>query len=264
MPQPTADLMPPRSLPQQQPRFVSGATALYAQLASVLRSRILSGEWAAGEAIPSIEELCTSYSLGRITVRQALQILSDEGLVSSQRGRRTYVTYTHEDPRGKPLFSSIASIEQRVPNYSIRLLTRASAQGLPPGRWPVGHDIGPYVHIRKLDQEGDQPYSLSSIYLAEDLYKRFPKNSEASYKLAQLAVKYAKPAVALARERLTVEPADFEAATALGYPMAAPVARAERVFCDTKDRVIYYGVAIYRGDRFGLERDLSEYLRSPS
>jgi GntR family transcriptional regulator len=249
---------------QQQPRFVSGATALYAQLASVLRSRILSGEWASGEFIPSIEELCASYGLGRITVRQALQILSDEGLVSSQRGRRTYVTHTQVDPRGKPLFSSIASIEQRAPNYSIRLLTRKSGQGLPPGWWQVGHEIGPYMHVRKVDLEGDKPYALSSIYIAEDVHKRFPKNAEASHKLAQLAAKYAKPAVSVARERLTVEPADFEAATALGYPMAAPTARAERVFCDAKGRVIYYGITIYRGDRFGLERDLSEYLSSSS
>jgi GntR family transcriptional regulator len=247
-----------------QPRFVPGATALYAQLASVLRSRILSGEWGTGDTIPSIEEFCASYGLGRITVRQALQTLSDEGLVSSQRGRRTYVTYSRQDQGGGPLFSSIASIEQRTPNYSIRLLKRTSGQALPPGRWGVGSELGPYVHFLKLDQEGDQPYSLSSIYLAENLYRRCPKNSEASHKLAFLAVKYAKPAIEVARERLTVEPADFEAANALGYPMAAPVARTERVFCDMKGHVVYYGVAIYRGDRFGLERDLSEYLKGPS
>jgi GntR family transcriptional regulator len=255
--------MPPPSL-QQQPHFVTGATALYAQLASVLRSSILSGQWTNGAAIPSIEELCATYGLGRVTVRQALQILSDEGLISSQRGRRTHVTHMHEDPSGKPLFSSIASIDHSVPNYSVRVLTRASAQGLPPGRWPLGQEIGSYMHIRKLDLADNQSYAVSSIYIAEDLYKRFPKNSEASCKLAQLAAKYAKSAIALARERLTVEPADFQAAEALGYPMAAPVARSERVFCDSNDRVIYYGVSIYRGDRFGLERDISANLQSPS
>lgn len=249
-------------MPQQQPRFVAGATALYAQLASVLRSRVLSGEWATGEPIPSIDELCSSYGLGRITVRQALQILADEGLVSSQRGRRTFVTYTHEGGGAKPLFSSIASLDKRVPNYRIRVLSRQRAKGLPPGRWEVGREEGPYVHIRKVDQDGDQPYGLSSIYVADDVYKRFPKDAEGSAKLAQLALKYAKPALTVARERLTVEPADFDAATALAYPMAAPVARAERVFCDSNDRVIYYGVTIYRGDRFGLERDVTAYLRA--
>lgn len=253
--------MQPRSLTQQPARFVPGATALYAQLASVLRSRVLSGEWATGEPIPSIDDLCTSYGLGRITVRQALQILADEGLVSSQRGRRTFVTYTPENGGAAPLFSSIASIEKRVPNYGIRVLSRQRGKQLPPGRWNTGREEGPYVHIRKVDQEGNQPYALSSIYVAEDVYKRFPKGAEATAKLAQLALKYARPALAAARERLTVEPADFDAANALDYPMAAPVARAERVFCDANDRVIYYGVTLYRGDRFGLERDMTAYLR---
>ena len=58
------------------PKFVAGSTTLYAQLASVLRGRILGGEWAPGSDIPSIEELCSQYGLGRITVRQALQILA--------------------------------------------------------------------------------------------------------------------------------------------------------------------------------------------
>ena len=253
--------MASQSILPKQPFFVTGATALYAQLASVIRSRILSGEWATGDTIPSIDELCSSYRLGRITVRQALQMLSDEGLVSSQRGRRTYVTYAPDGPGAKPLFSSIAAIEKHAPNYGIRLLSRNLVQELPPGRWQIGNDEGPYMHIRKVDQDGKLPYALSSIYIAQDLYKRLPKSAEGASKLAQLAVKYAKPALATAKERLTVEPSNFEASTALDYPMASPIARAERVFCDVKDRVIYYGSTIYRGDRFGLERDLTDYLR---
>ena len=57
---------------QPAPRFVAGATTLYAQLASVLRNRILSGEWRLDDTLPSIDELCAHYQLGRITVRQAL------------------------------------------------------------------------------------------------------------------------------------------------------------------------------------------------
>lgn len=250
-----------QSQPQQAPRFVAGATTLYAQLASVLRNRILSGEWRSGEPIPSIEELCGNYNLGRVTVRQALQMLVAEGLVSSQRGRRTFVTYAPDRAGAAPLFSALASIESKAPNYSIRVFSRSRAKELPIGRWAIGRDAGPYMQIGKIDHDGDQPYGFSTIFVAEDVYKRFPKNAENSAKLAQLALKYAKPPLASARERFTVEPADYEAATHLRYPMAAPVARAERVFCDTTDRVVYYGTTIYRGDRFGLERDMTEYVR---
>ncbi|MGE4239852.1 GntR family transcriptional regulator [Ramlibacter sp.] len=250
----------PKLASTPQPHFVSGATALYAQLASVLRSRVLSGEWAYGEDIPSIDELCASYGLGRITVRQALQILAEEGLVASQRGRRTYVTYAAGEGDAKPLFSSIAALDQRVPNYTIRIVSRTRVTGLPAKRWPVGTDAGAYLHFVKIDHDDAQAYCLSSVYIAEDVYKRFPKGAENTAKLAQLTVKYANPKLASGRERLTVLPADFDVSQALDYPMAAPVARAERVFCDVNGRVVYYGVSNYRGDRFGLERDMTEYL----
>ncbi|CAM3503885.1 GntR family transcriptional regulator [Polaromonas hydrogenivorans] len=254
--------MPTQPYKQSAAKFIAGATTLYAQLASVLRSRILNGEWRSGENIPSIDELCSQYRLGRITVRQALQILSGEGLLSSQRGRRTFVTYSAGNQGGMPIFSSLASVETKVPNYSIRILSRSKVADLPVSRWAIGRDEGPYMHIRKVDHEGEQPYGLSSIYLVEDVYKRFPRNAESRSKLAQLVLQFSKPALATARERLTVEPADYEAAGHLAYPMAAPVARVERVFCDTAGRVLYYGTTIYRGDRFCLERDLTEYLRS--
>lgn len=248
--------------PKQSPRFVVGATAFYAQLASVLRHLILSGKWTHGESLPSIEELCAQYGLARTTVRQALQVLADEGLISSQRGRRTSVIWAGEQDQAAPLyFSGFTGIDSDVPNYVVRILSRTRVDALPPSRWEIGQDKGPYMHIRKLDQDGERPYGLSSVYLAHDLYERFPRGAEDKAKLAQLVLRYSDPALSLARERLTVEPADFDSAKALDCPMAAPVVRVLRVFCDTEDRVAYYGISIYRGDRFRLERDMSEYLQ---
>ncbi|WP_431777676.1 GntR family transcriptional regulator [Ottowia caeni] len=176
--------MSSRSVSQQPPQFTVGATALYAQLASLLRSRILSGEWVSGETIPSLQELTELYGLGRVTVRQALQILAEEGLISSQRGRRTFVTYSAEDIGGAgmtgPVVSYMTSIEQRQPDFNVVLLSRDRVAGLPRGRWMVGRDEGPYVFIRKLDRDGELVYGLASVYVAEDLYKRFPKGLKES------------------------------------------------------------------------------------
>lgn len=258
----SASSMPTALDPKQSVRFTVGATTLYAQLASVLRHRILGGEWAYGQSMPSIEELCAQYGVARTTVRQALQAMADEGLISSQRGRRTAVIWTAErDPAAPLYFSGFTGIGSDVPNYTVRVLSRTPVDALPAGRWDIGRDEGPYLHIRKLDQDGEQPYGVSSVYLLEDLHARFPQGADGKAKLAQLALTYAKPALNLARERLSVEPADFDSATALDCPMAAPVVRVIRVFCDTTERVAYYGISVYRGDRFRLERDVTEHLQ---
>lgn len=247
--------------PRRTPRFTTGTTTLYAQLASVLRGRIVSGEWPPDSDIPSIDELCAQYGLGRITVRQALQILAGEGLVSSQRGRRTFVTYSRDQLQAAPLFATFASVGTQTPDYGVRILSRERAPELPAARWELGHSAGPYMFVRKLDQSGGQPYGLSGIYVAEDVYKRFPKGAENHSKLVRLLVRYAKVPVTLARERVRVAAADFDEAEALGCAMATPVARVERVFGDTDGRVVYYSNTAYRGDRYGLERDISEYLQ---
>lgn len=240
-------------------KFISGPITLYAQLASVLRARILSGEWASGTDIPSIDELCQLYGVGRITVRQALQILTSEGLVSSQRGRRTRVIADIADTVN-PLFSSLAQINTEVPNYSIRVLSRSEVDELPAARWELGRSAGPYVMIRKVDYEGARAYVLSTGYIAGHVYERFPKGAEESSKLVRLVLAHARRRVHTGRERIRVRAANLEECTQLGCPISAPLACVERVLCDRRDRVVYYTVSSYRGDRFGLERDLAEYL----
>jgi len=46
-----------------------------------LRRRIGTGEWASGEALPSIASLAEYYDVSRATVAKALRRMADDGLV---------------------------------------------------------------------------------------------------------------------------------------------------------------------------------------
>lgn len=246
---------------RQNPAFEQGPTALYAQLASILRSKIKNGGWPAHFEIPTIDELRAQYGLSRITVRQAIQMLVAEGLLSSQRGRRTTVTYDAAQAGAGPLFLSVAQLETEIDNYAIRLLSRSEVTGLPASERMVGTMKGPYVHIRKVDFDSGHPYGLSDVYVAKDVYKRFPKGAETRSKLVRLVRQYAKPPLASGQEIVAVAAADFEEARLLGYPMSAPVARVQRILRDKNGHIVYCGTVVYRGDRFRLEYDLSGYAR---
>lgn len=74
------------------PAFVSNEVPLYYQLASVLRERIVSGQLAPGDRLPTEAQLVADYGVSRITVRQALRNLTDEGLIRALAGRGTFVT----------------------------------------------------------------------------------------------------------------------------------------------------------------------------
>jgi GntR family transcriptional regulator len=62
----------------------------YLQLASILRARIESGEIAQGEALPSITFLVQETGLAVGTVRRAIKVLADDGLVITVPGRGSY------------------------------------------------------------------------------------------------------------------------------------------------------------------------------
>src|SRR3954465_4744376 len=56
-----------------------------------LRDRISRGEWVPGERLPSHRDLATELGVAPLTVRQVLAQLEEEGLVSRQVGRGTFV-----------------------------------------------------------------------------------------------------------------------------------------------------------------------------
>jgi DNA-binding FadR family transcriptional regulator len=65
--------------------------SLYEQVAADIRAKILSGELAAGSALKSELYLAQEYKVGRDTVRDAMAILRNEGLIESSRGHPTRV-----------------------------------------------------------------------------------------------------------------------------------------------------------------------------
>lgn len=68
-----------------------GATPLYLQLKEEIKRRIEEGVYRAGTAIPSERELCESYGVSRITVRQAIAQAVTEGVLFTRQGKGTYV-----------------------------------------------------------------------------------------------------------------------------------------------------------------------------
>ncbi|MCG8537897.1 MAG: GntR family transcriptional regulator [Pseudomonadales bacterium] len=70
---------------------------LYMQVALELKDEIVNGVYPVGSLIPTEDELCKRFSVSRYTVREALRVLREEGLVSSRRGAGTIVV----PPRSK-------------------------------------------------------------------------------------------------------------------------------------------------------------------
>jgi len=242
-------------------RLEPGPVTLYAQLAGVLRERVKSGAWANGTDIPTLEELAEEFGVARVTVRQAMQTLMKEGLVSSQRGRRTFVTYSPAADKN-PLFLSINMVSSVTPDYQIKLVSRDEVTEGYLGDPFTGTPRGTYLRLRKVDLESGEPYSTSTHFIAMPIYKRFPKGAEEQIKIARLVRDKTRQVLDKCRERVTVGAADVEESQLLNCPLSAPVARVRRIFTDAKGDILYYAQLTFRSDRFGIERDTTDMIKS--
>jgi DNA-binding GntR family transcriptional regulator len=76
-------------------------TPPFAQLATILRKQIESGELRSGRALPSLTHLMQHYDLSRNTVRRAIGVLTEDGLVRTRPGWGTFVVPPNERPGTK-------------------------------------------------------------------------------------------------------------------------------------------------------------------
>ncbi len=115
--------------------------SLYQQVADTLREQILAGDWSPGDLFPTEAALGKRFNVSRITIRQALAILDEEGLIVRLRGSGTYVS--EQPTRRIPLQIDYGgSMRTHAPRVTRRLLdrqwttattTHAPLLGVPPG-----------------------------------------------------------------------------------------------------------------------------------
>jgi GntR family transcriptional regulator len=149
----------------------------YLQIAEALR-RELRGE---GERIPSEHQLCARYKVSRPTIRQALDVLVQEGRLYRHAGRGTFSTPTPGGDRKLRVIGSVDDMIALGDESWFKLITRevvrvpaniAQALRLPPGSEAyrvtgVRHaDVGPFQHVTAY-----LPLAIGKALSDEDLSK---------------------------------------------------------------------------------------------
>jgi GntR family transcriptional regulator len=71
--------------------LVAVSSPIYIQIHNDIKRAIEAGKWAVGDRIPSERELSRNFDVSRMTLRQAIQTLVDEGILERQVGSGTYV-----------------------------------------------------------------------------------------------------------------------------------------------------------------------------
>ncbi len=70
---------------------------LYEQIATQIKTAIMSGELKAGEAIPSVRAMAKSLHISILTVQKAYSTLQEDGFIETTAGKGCYVSAQNQD-----------------------------------------------------------------------------------------------------------------------------------------------------------------------
>src|SRR3954467_3986403 len=142
-----------------------GPMPRYAQLADILRQRIARNRWPPGTQLPTLEALMREFVVARVTVRQAMELLARDGLVSAERGRGTFVTARPLRDRGLMLETSLQALADvyRSDPPNLRLVEEAEER--PQLFERDGKPAPEYRFMRRVHSREDGACCVSSICL---------------------------------------------------------------------------------------------------
>lgn len=156
--------------------FVTREVPLYYQLASLLREKIISGQYAPNDQIPTETDLVKDYGLSRITVRQALASLEEEDLIVRARGRGTFVTDRPPFTGNLRIDGSINDLISMGLGTSVKLLglrtVTASAEDAAALELEPGSEITRITRVRYYHQK---PYCYLVNYLPLEIGSKVSK-----------------------------------------------------------------------------------------
>ncbi len=146
-------------------------TTQYDRLASLLRNRIATGSFARGAKLPSESELVRDTGLSRSTVRHALEVLVEEGLIKKERGRGAFVTGIPTAQENNMVFSSYTD---QIEQQGMRPTTRTVDTGMAKAEGKIARFFGvdpqsPLVKLVRMRYLDGDPFCLETTYLPAEL-----------------------------------------------------------------------------------------------
>ncbi len=143
----------------------------YGKLALALRDRIVQGEWTPGEVIPAESSLAQSYGVALGTIRQALALLVEDGVLQRRHGKGTFVTKGVDSAsmmrffrfRGVDDVSSEAP-QSRILSSRLRTATTQEANAFDVAK------TAQVLQLERLRSIGNEPCLLETIVLPLPLF----------------------------------------------------------------------------------------------
>lgn len=242
---------------QGHPNIILDRTSrvpLYFQVAEQIERAIISGDIAPGNKIDNEISLAHDLGLSRPTIRQAIQLLVDKGMLVRKRGVGTQVVHgkISRSVELTSLFDDLSAAGQKPRSDVLELAlvpaTEEVAQQLQLG---AGDLVWSLERLRFI---GDEPLALMHNYLPSDAIDLAEVDLEKTGLYASM--RQNGILMRVARQRIGARRADARDARLLHEKRGAPLLTMQRTSYDNAGQAVEFGQHAYRADLYTFELTL--------
>ena len=238
---------------------------LYYTIAEDLRRDIREGKYNDGDQVPSEFELAERYKVSRGTVRQAIGLLLQEGLLVRKRGLGTFVTnrkieqnflklmgftevmHAHElEAHAKLLRVEVLRPQQQICSL-LQLAPEEKA-----------------VYIERLRYGGEEPLIVERSFFVHHFFAPLMEHDLEESSIYELLIKYTNVRLGRAKQSIEAKLCGPEDASILNTPLGSPMLLLKRLIYAENGDVFEYSEDTYRGDRLKFTIKTTPYARSES
>jgi GntR family transcriptional regulator len=224
---------------------------LYYQVMRDLKEQIVSGKLAPGSRLPSEASLTGRYHVSRVVIRQALQILEDEGLIDRERGRGTFVSQQVVDDAAPRITGSLEDLIHMSPGTTLRVaefrLVKVTPDLAEVFATALDADLFFVKRVRLVEEK---PLAVLTNYIPLEVGARISLNDLTRQPLITLIEQQADVDIEWASQLYEAVAADQEMAELLEVDPLTPLLKLTLTVYSAEGDVVDLARVFYRSDRY--------------
>ncbi len=218
------------------------------QLASLLKQQIEAGDYAVGEKIASENQLAKQFRIGRPTVRQATELLVQQGILSRKRGAGTYVEASSLPSVDLlSLGGTGTAITQADPNAATAWLGNIEM---------ARRDDDDFYRIRRLSVMLGKPALLEDLYLRASVFVDLPMRVKEGDSISKAVMEGYGYTIAEIQQQFAILTADEQQAERLDIRQGMPLLCVDREIHLVEHRAAVLANIICRSDLFKFSQTI--------
>jgi len=225
---------------------------VYVQIREQLREEITSGALKRGEQLPAEHELAARFNVSRMTLRQSIEDLVNEGLLYRRHGVGTFVAFPHLQRDHTRLTSFFDKAQDEGIKVRASLLRLEVIPALAPVARALDIPAGSQViHVKTLRFANNVPITVHDAHVPHKLFANILTENFEVQHLWDLFEKCGYR-VKRAVQRLEAREADKEVARLMKIKEGAPILFKERTVYATDGTPVEFTYCYNRGDIYSL------------